>query len=277
MHRRSLLIGLAATAVAASLAGSAGAASAAQTANARIVLAPNHHVSAKPGGGGHGGGGGTVWPGWSSSNWSGYAVTRDAPYTSASAAWTVPTVAPSRGSTYSAAWVGVGGFNDSTLIQTGTEQDFINGKAVYAAWWTTDAQGYAETSFAQQITVHGGDRITASVARGSNGHWTITLADQTSGQTGTQSLTNYANAELSAEWIMEAPGIGGRTAPLAHYGTDVFDPGTVNGNASPGFTDADGGVLVQKSAVVSIPSKPDSELDGFDIAYGSTQPAVPVS
>ena len=277
MHRRAVVIGLAVAAVAVSLAGSAGVAGAAQPAPARIVLAPNHHVAAKPGGGGHGGGGGSVWPGWSSSNWSGYAVTHDAPYTSATATWIVPTVAPTRGSTYSAAWVGIGGFNDSTLIQTGTEQDFVNGHAVYAAWWTTDAQGYAETSFAQQITVSAGDKITASVAKSSNGHWTITLTDAKTGQTGTQSLTGYGNAELSAEWIMEAPGIGGRTAPLAHFSTDLFDPSAVNGNASPAFTDADGGVLIQKSAVVSIPSKPDSEGDGFNVAYGSTQPAVPAS
>ena len=275
MRARAVGTGLAITAVAAMLAGSAGLASA-QPSKTRIVLAPNHHLSAKPGGsGGHGGGGGSTWPGWASSNWSGYAVTSGAPYTSATGNWTVPSVSPTRSATYSAAWVGVGGFNDSTLIQTGTEQDWVNGQAVYAAWWTTDALGYAEQQF--NLTVKAGDKITASVTQTGNTDWSITLSDTTTGKSVSQSVSGYTNARLSAEWIMEAPGIGGRQSSIAHYSTDTFDPGSVNGNHSPSFGPADGGVLVAKSTIVSIPSSPDKEGDGFAIAYGSTQPGVPSS
>lgn len=275
MRRRAVWLGLTVAAVAASVSVSTGAA-AAGSSHARIVLAPNHHVSARPGGGGgHGGGGGTPWPGWSSSNWSGYAVTSAAPYTAATGTWTVPTVARTRGSSYSAAWVGVGGFNDAALIQTGTEQDFVNGQAQYAAWWTTDAQGYAEQPF--DLTVHPGDHITATLEQLSRNSWSIQLTDATTSTTASTTVTNYTNPGLSAEWIMEAPGVGGRTASLAHYGSDVFDPGTVNGGASPAFTAADGGVLVQKSTIVSIPSAPDSDHDGFTAAYGATQPAPPTT
>jgi Peptidase A4 family len=273
MRRRAVGVAVAVGGVAVGLMGSASAASATTAAPSRIVLAPNHHVSAKPGGG-HGGGGGSTWPGWSSSNWSGYAVARG-PYTAASGSWTVPAVTRTRGNTYSAAWVGVGGFNDAALIQTGTEQDFVNGQAHYAAWWTTDAQGYAEQPI--PMTVQPGDVITASVVESHSGVWTITLHDVDGNQTFTTSPTGYANPGLSAEWIMEAPGVGGRQSTIAQYGSDVFDPGSVNGNSSPGLTPVDGGVLVQKSAIVSIPSNPDSDADGFVIAHGSSQPSPPAA
>jgi len=272
MRRRAVVVGLSVTALAAGLLASAGVASAAQPAKSRIVLAPSHHVSAKPGGGGHGGGSGTPWPGWASSNWSGYAVTHTT-YTAATGHWTVPTPGRTRGNTYSAAWVGIGGFNDAALIQTGTEQDFVNGAPVYAAWWTTDVQGYAETSFDQAINVKGGDVMNASIVD-SHGSWTITLTDTTTGQTGTKTLTSYNNPGLSAEWIMEAPGIGGRQSTLANFGSDVFDPGTANGG-NPRLADTDAGELIQKSTVVSIPSTPDRDTDGFAIAYGSSQPSPP--
>src|SRR3954447_3732440 len=276
MRRRVLGIGLAVTAVAATLGASAGVASASQAAaHSRIVLAPNHHPSAKPGGGGRPGGGGTVWPGWSSTNWSGYAVTHATPYSSASGTWTVPSVARTKSSTYSAAWVGVGGFNDATLIQTGTEQDWVNGKAVYAAWWTTDAQGYAETSFSQPITVSPGDSINASVTQNSATTWTITLTDSKTHQTGSQTVTNYQNSGLSAEWIMEAPGIGGRQSTIANYSTFPFTASRVNGSSRPRFVEADGGILVQKSTVTSIPSKPNTQGDAFNMAHGASQPTAP--
>lgn len=279
MRRRAVWVGFTVLTVALSMGLSTAAADAAGSSHTRIVLAPNHHIGAKPGGGGHGGGGGggTSWPGWASSNWSGYAVANTT-YTSATGTWTVPSVARTRGSTYSAAWVGVGGFNDAALIQTGTEQDFVNGTAQYAAWWTTDAQGYAEQPI--NLTVTPGDTITASVSQIDSTDWTISLRDVTSGHSFTTTISNYTNPGLSAEWIMEAPGIGGRQSSIAHFSTDVFDPGTVNGNNSPGFKATDGGVLVQKSTIVSIPSAPDSgakEADGFAIAYGSTQPSPPSS
>ena len=75
-----------------------------------------------------------------SSNWSGYCVVSDLitpqpQVTSVSASWTVPAVNVSIGNSYSAAWIGVGGQYDDTLIQIGTEQDSINGRATFSAWY----------------------------------------------------------------------------------------------------------------------------------------------
>ena len=70
---------------------------------------------------------------WAAENWSGYAETGT--FTGVSGTWTVPAVSATSSSTYSSAWIGVDGFNDNDLIQTGTEQDYYSGAAHYDAWW----------------------------------------------------------------------------------------------------------------------------------------------
>lgn len=207
--------------------------------------------------------------GWASSNWSGYAVTGSI-YHSVTARWTVPGVTGSRKATYSSDWVGIDGYNNSDLIQTGTESDYYNGSAHYGAWW--EILPAAETVI-PSITVKPGDTITASIAKGSGSSWTITITD--GGQSFTTTQT-YTGPQTSAEWIEEAPSLGGRVATLANYGHTTFDPGTVNG-ANPGLTASDGGVMVQKRVQVSTPSNPDSDTDGFNIAYGASAPAPPPS
>jgi hypothetical protein len=218
-----------------------------------------------------------VWAGatrnasWASSNWSGYA--RTGSYTSVTAAWVVPSVASSRRATYSSQWTGIDGFNNGSLIQTGTESDFYNGSAHYAAWWEILP---APETVIPSITVQAGDHMSASIAKGSGNSWTITIKDTTTNVSFT-TVQTYSGPGTSAEWIEEAPSVGGRIATLAHYSSpDTFDPGTANG-ANPGLTAADGGVMIQKHVQVSTPSLPDSDTDGFNVAYGSAAPAAPGS
>lgn len=211
--------------------------------------------------------------GWASSNWSGYSETGT--YTSATARWVVPAVSPSRGSSYSSSWVGIDGFNNSDLIQTGTEQDWYNGAPLYRAWW--EILPAAETVITS-ITVHPGDVFTASITKGANSVWTISINDTTTGQSFSTQQT-YTGPGTSVEWIEEAPSIGGHTATLANYGQATFDPGTANG-VDPQLTAADSGEMIQKNRVVSIPSAPDADAgggDGFNVAYGSTAPSPPAS
>jgi hypothetical protein len=211
--------------------------------------------------------------GWASSNWSGYARTAGAPYTKATAQWVVPSVSASKGSTYSSAWVGIDGFNNSSLIQTGTESDYYSGAAHYYAWW--EILPAAETRISS-ISVRPGDTMTASITKGSGSTWTITIKDVTNGQSFTTQQT-YTGAGSSVEWVEEAPSIGGHVATLAHYSSpDTFDPGTANGG-NPGLTAADSGVMIQKNRQVSTPSAPDHDTDGFNMAYGASAPAAPGS
>lgn len=207
--------------------------------------------------------------GWSSSNWSGYA--KSGSYSSATAHWVVPSVSATHGSSYSSAWVGIDGFTNSNLIQTGTESDYYNGSAHYNAWW--EILPAAETPISS-ITVRPNDVMTASITKGTGNSWTITINDTTTGKSFT-TVQNYTGPGASVEWIEEAPTVGGHVATLAHYSSpDTFDPGTANG-ANPLLTAADGGTMVQKNRVVSTPSIPDTDTDGFNMAYGSTAPSPP--
>jgi len=184
----------------------------------------------------------------------------------------VPQVKPSKGSTYSSSWIGIDGFNNSDLIQTGTEQDYASGHAQYYAWW--EILPAAETEISpSQYPVSPGDLMSASIQN--NGTWTIDLNDLTKGW---QFSTVQASGgpAASAEWIEEAPTIGGHIATLANYGETTFNPGTVNGG-NPGLVVSDGGVMIQKREQVSTPSYPDSDTDGFNIQYGSTIPSAPSS
>ena len=235
-------------------------------------------LAAKPGSNGHGhgggGGGGSTTFGWASSNWSGYALasTTSGAYNSITGSWTVPAVSPSKGSTYSSNWIGIDGFNNSDLIQTGTEQDYASGGAQYYAWW--EILPAAETVI-PGFTVKPGDVMSASIVNDGNGSWTITLNDTTQKET-FSTIQSYSGPAQSAEWIEEAPTVGGHVATLANYGESTFNPGTVNGG-SPDLITHDGGVMIQKNTQVSTPSKPDSDADGFNIQYGSTMPGAPSS
>lgn len=213
---------------------------------------------------------GTTAAGWSSSNWSGYATAR-ATYTSVTGHWKVPSVSRSHKATYSSNWVGIDGFNNSSLIQTGTESDYFNGSAHYDAWW--EILPAAETVI-PAISVRPGDVMSASITKGSGSSWTITISDSRGGSF--TIVKTYSGPGTSAEWIEEAPSVGGRIAPLAHFSLATFDRETANG-VTPGLTANDGGIMVQKGAQVSTPSGPDSEADGFNVAYGSTAPAPPTS
>ena len=209
--------------------------------------------------------------GWSSSNWSGFAATGST-YNDITGSWVVPTVKASSSNTYSSSWIGIDGFNNSDLIQTGTEQDYVNGKAQYDAWW--EILPAAETVIPTMF-ISPGDHMTAHIHNNGNGTWTITLNDVTQNET-FSTTQSYSGPGTSAEWIQEAPQVNGTISTLANYGQTTFDPGTVNGG-NPSLNTSENGYMVQRNKIVSYPSNQDSDTDGFNVAYGSTQPTPPQS
>ena len=208
--------------------------------------------------------------GWSSSNWSGYAITGN--FTAVTGSWTVQTAAPTKKQSYSSQWIGIDGFNNSNLIQTGTESDYYQGSAHYAAWW--EILPAAETVI-PSLPVSPGDHMSASVTKGAGSSWTITISNDTTGQSFT-TLQNYSGPGTSAEWIEEAPTVGGHIATLANYGLTTFDPGTANG-ANPALNASASGAMIQQHKQVSTPSNPDGDTDGFNMQYGNQVPAAPAS
>jgi hypothetical protein len=161
-----------------------------------------------------------------SANWAGYVTVSGTQnpepiVIGVSASWIVPSVTSSQGATYSALWIGIGGFSNSdrTLIQIGTEQDCVWGRTYYSAWYEL-LPNYAVTI---NLNVGPGDQINASILLidSSTNQWLISIADLRTGQQ-YQKYVIYTSSQLSAEWIVERPSVGGRIGNLADFGNVTF-------------------------------------------------------
>lgn len=180
----------------------------------------------------------------SSSNWSGYAaypIVQSSPshgkkhssstptFSDVVGSWYVPQVSASTSTnTYSSTWVGLDGYNDSTVEQIGTEQDWSNGSDSYYAWFEMYPKGgYQIDGF----PVNPGDEISAEVQYTSKGSFTLTIVNVTQNVYYTTTQVLRQGKRLSANWITEAPWLGGEL-PLADFGTvDMFGcSATMNGH-----------------------------------------------
>jgi hypothetical protein len=215
--------------------------------------------------------------GWTSKNWSGYALTGST-ITSVVGNWRIPTVetptkkAQLKKNEYSSTWVGIDGFNNNDLIQAGTEQDWLHGTKFYQAWW--EILPAAETPITS-MAVHPGDSITVTITEGAAASWTIQVQDNTTHQS-FSTVKTYNGPRTSAEWIQEAPTIGRHVATLAPDTNAVFDLGRVD-FADPELTSAEGGAMFKGRQQISTPSTPNPNRDGFAVAHGSVAPPAPSS
>lgn len=174
---------------------------------------------------------------FSSLDWSGYVVNSDYTnpqplVTSVSGSWTVPTVTVTSQGAFSAAWVGIGGQVDSTLIQIGTEHDSIGGAAEYSAWYELLPN---DSVTIKELSVSPGDKITASIglADSATDSWLMEINDVTKGQTFSKNVF-YDSSRLSAEWIMERPTVGNSVSTLSDFGSITFTDIRVTVNAAIG-------------------------------------------
>jgi Peptidase A4 family len=166
-----------------------------------------------------------------SENWSGYAVDSGT-YTSVLAYWTQPSADCPSGDTSAAwFWVGLDGFNSSTVEQTGTASDCTDGTASYGAWVET----YPAGAEFYDATVEPGDQFGAYVTA-SGDSFTFYIEDFTQGWVGEYQPTVSGAALSSAEVIAEAPSSGG-ILPLTDFGTVNFTDATTDatgfGSLSP--------------------------------------------
>ncbi|SDD37971.1 Peptidase A4 family protein [Paenibacillus sp. UNCCL117] len=204
--------------------------------------------------------------GWVSGNWSGYAIEGNpGSFRRISGAWTVPAVRPGSGSAYSSAWIGIDGFRNDSLIQTGTGHEYVGGKAHYYAWW--EILPDAETVI--PLPVYPGDRIRAVIAKRSRTKWAIRLSNLTRCWT-FYTLQSYEGPQSSAEWIVEAPQVGGTVARMARLTPVRFVQCRVNG-CNPGLKASQSGVMLQNGRFVSIPSRPSRAGDAF-VVTNEAQP-----
>ena len=223
---------------------------------------------------------------FSSTNWSGYAVTGSAgSVTDAKGSWKVPTIVGTCPSTneYSSFWVGIDGFNSGTVEQTGTDSDCQNGVPTYYAWY----EFYPHPSFLiNGITVHPGDTMSAEASFGGT-RFSVTITDVTTGQSFSKSARVASAQRSSAEWIAEAPSSSGGILPLADFGTVILgldNTGQANTNYATisGTTGAIGsfGANVQVITMVSqsngatkaSPSALSSDGTSFSVTWKSAGP-----
>jgi Peptidase A4 family len=186
----------------------------------------------------------------SSSNWSGYVIGGTASdsstgsakqFRSVSGSWVQPAAKCTGSASYSAFWVGLGGSGAGSgagsggsggaagsgqtgaLEQAGTEADCTSGgSASYFAWYELVPAAPVKVG----LTIHAGDRVSGRVSVAGSAV-TVSLTDDTSGQTATRSLTMDNPDTSTAEWIAEAPSSceqGGNCSPLplTDFGTVPF-------------------------------------------------------
>ena len=139
-------------------------------------------------------------------NWAGYSVP-GAPGSvkEVRGSWIVPTTSCDSVPTLAAYWVGIDGFNSSTVEQTGILTGCFGGVPVYAAWY--EFYPAPLTTFSN-IAVFPGDNISASVSYdGLSGKFTAAIADLTQGTSNSTTQAVLGASRSSAEWIVERPSI----------------------------------------------------------------------
>jgi hypothetical protein len=172
--------------------------------------------------------------------WSGYVLpspSNSDVFTYMSGEWTVPTLnCADTPNNRSATWVGTGGFgwesggNSGVLLQTGTEDDCVNGAQEDSGWFEI----YPSTPNTQEtfkdFPVNPGDVIRGVVEINTDDEWTTVLENLTTGLQGVFSVgyewnvatianntlvgpiqgtatgTSYVGGD-SAEWIVEDTGV----------------------------------------------------------------------
>lgn len=234
-----------------------------------------------------------------SSNWGGYVALpgggAQQGFRSVSGSWRVPRVSCSAGQdTYSAAWVGLGGYRQgsSALEQIGTDADCSrSGHTHYATWFELIPAAPVRIG----LRIHAGDVLTASV--------TVRSHDVTFRLRNLTTRARYATTRhvrtvdtSSADWILEAPSScdasGCHTLALADFGTMSFLGATaIRGSHTGPVEDprwsavavemrqgsrkglarnANGHALIS-DLITASPSEAEGELGAFSMTWGEEQ------
>jgi hypothetical protein len=231
-----------------------------------------------------------------SSNWGGYADTNDT-FNSVSSSWTEPTVNCANSNTglsgllslaslsnllggpaaASAFWVGLDGYNSTSVEQLGTDSDCNAGTPSYYAWY----EMYPNPSVAlpSQYPVQPGDKMTALVAANSAGtSFTLEIKDATAGWTFSTTQTGSGFARSSAEVIAEAPSsctlLFCSELPLADFGSIPFSGSSVINSAgtkgSLASFNANEITMVNNGTTLATPSSLSSDGSSFSVTWNNS-------
>jgi hypothetical protein len=177
---------------------------------------------------------GSAWGASVSANWAGYVALQStgaaSDFSNVSGTWQEPKATCSSGhQTYSAVWVGLGGYSTGAraLEQVGTDADCSrSGTAAYKAWYELLPAGPVNLP----MKVRPGDEMSGSTTV--NGHdVTLRIRDLTSGARFTITKRVTSIDRSSAEWIVEAPSTcvtsnACEPLPLTDFGEVLFSSAT---------------------------------------------------
>ena len=152
------------------------------------------------------------------SNWGGYVATGSSgQFTKVTASWTEASVTCRNHSELYAPWVGIDGYGNSTVEQTGVQTACNTGSPVDSAWYEMYPAGPVYYS----NPVSTGDSITATVIS-SGSAFTLTITDKTKGWTKSTNSSLGSAQHASAEAVIEAPG-GYPTITAVKFTAVIFD------------------------------------------------------
>ncbi|KAI0439642.1 peptidase A4 family-domain-containing protein [Xylaria telfairii] len=167
-----------------------------------------------------------------SSNWGGAAIVTSG-VTEVSGTFTIPKPSiPSGGSSRTdycgAAWVGIDGYSNSALIQTGVLWCVEGSSYEYEAWYEyLPAALIAYSGFS--VTAGNSVTVTATKTSSNGGTTTISANGKSASHTFSGQSTQLQGA--SAEWIVEDFTSGNSLVPFANFGSVTFTGATaiING------------------------------------------------
>ncbi len=172
-----------------------------------------------------------------SENWAGYDAVGTT-FTSVTATWTQPAVAPDAlTDRYAAFWVGLDGDSSETVEQIGTEGVTVGGVVTYLAWYEM-YPAPAVVIKRTQLSVNPGDQLTGAVTTDGSGSFTLSLVDHTTGRSFTTTTRESAQEPAllaSAEVIAETPSDDSGVLPLARFGIVNFSACAFNGQPISAF------------------------------------------
>jgi hypothetical protein len=163
-------------------------------------------------------------------NWAGYHAANFGAVASVTAHWVVPDPGrtPGTRTTYSNAWVGIGGTGHSTLVQAGSESDAtcVSLVLLCAKRSTTEYLWYEiyPDEFVIRITnlsARIGDTVSSTVSY-SRGVATFVVCNQTLRRCVNITQRPSVAPSADAEWIVERPTVGGVLPQLADFGSVTF-------------------------------------------------------
>jgi hypothetical protein len=228
-----------------------------------------------------------------SSNWAGYADTNDT-FNSVASSWTEPTVNCANSNSNlngllsltsllggpgaaSAFWVGLDGYNSTSVEQLGTDSDCDSGTPSYYAWY--EMYPNPSVTLPSQYPVQPGDQMTALVSANSAGtSFTLMIKDATAGWNFSTTETGSGFARSSAEVIAEAPSscslLFCSEVPLADFNQINYSGGSVINSAgtkgSLATFAANQITMSDNGTTLATPSSLSADGSSFSVAWNAS-------